>query len=474
MNYFGSTFSANTAVFGHPHAVAFGPGVFDLGDGFCSPPKRKLPMRRNLCPLPVLFIAVSALGQAQPAPAQPPSPQALSASSETIPAAMVPPPNPAAAGFTNDGLQRIRDTLKASVDKQEFAGINVIIFRHGNVAMQESFGYMDMEAKTPLQMDGIFRIFSLTKPISATAAMICYDEGKFKLDEPVAKYLPAFANVKVLASARDINGPVVDLQMPMTIRNLLTHTSGLANDTAYSQGRVLSGTLAQMVDKIVQVPLMHQPSAEWRYSDGLDVIARLVEIWSGQTYDQFLRERIFTPLGMKDTGYSVPQDKLARVSKTYHLINGVTVVDRPDNPARQVTYFGGSSGLFSTAPDYLRFARMLLNGGELDGRRILKSGTVDMMMTSLVDPAIIPPGGPNGRLGYGYGIGGAVLLDPEKAGTLSPPGEFNWGGASSVFYWVDRKNDLTGVFFVQRQPWDAHPSMQFRNLTYQAMVGETK
>jgi CubicO group peptidase (beta-lactamase class C family) len=390
----------------------------------------------------------SAARAADPAPASSPIPGLAVSASD--------------AGFTEDGLQKIRTALTASVNNKEFAGINVILYRHGHVGMAESFGFADPDAKKPLTQDTIMRIFSLTKPMTATAAMILYDDGKFQLDDPVSKFIPGFADMKV----KDPNGGApVPLVRPVTVRNLLQHTSGIPGT-----GSVFRGSLQAMEKQVVTLTLDTQPGDAWVYADSLDVVARLVEIWSGKTYDQFLHERLFGPLGMIDTGYSVPQDKLPRVSAAFHFMNGTLTRDRADNPARMPTYFSGSSDLLSTSIDYLRFARMLLNGGELDGKRILKKETVDMMMTSSVPMTAIPRSGPNGRRGYGYGIGGAVLVDPQAAGTLSPTGEFNWGGASGVFYWVDRKNDVTGVWFVQRQPWDQKPSAAFRNMVYQAMA----
>lgn len=382
-----------------------------------------------------------------------------------MPAQETPKNTAAPAGFSADGLQRIREYVQGTIDKKEFAGVNILIYRHGQIAMRESFGYQDMEAKQPLKEDTIFRLFSLTKLITATAAMICYDDGKFQLDDPVAKYIPGFANVKVLVSENGDATNVVDMKPALTVRHLLTHTSGLSG----ARG-VFSGTLADMADKVVKVPLARQPGSAWRYSEALDVVARLVEIWSGKTYDAFLQERIFGPLDMKDTGYSVPEEKLARVSKPYRLVNDALVADNPGNPTRKPTYLAGSSDLLSTAGDYSRFGRMLLNGGELDGKRVLKQATVAMMMTPQVPESIIPAGGPNGRRGYGFGLGGAVLLHPDKSFVpLASEGEYNWGGASGVYCWVDRKNDLVGVWFVQRQPWAAGPSDQFKTLVYQAM-----
>jgi CubicO group peptidase (beta-lactamase class C family) len=254
---------------------------------------------------------------------------------------------------------------------------------------------------------------------------------------------------------------------------LLTHTSGLSNSRGYQEAKVFTprDTLAEMSARLATVPLAHQPGEGWRYGQSLDLLAYLVEVWSGKTYDVFLRERIFEPLGMIDTAYFVPADKVGRVAKTYSL-NGdgvVTPAERQGDPSGKPTYFPGGSGLFSTAGDYLRFCQMLVNGGELDGKRLLSETTVDFMLRNHLPREIIPPDGPNGRKGYGFGIGGAVLMDPAASEVLSAEGELSWGGAAGTYFWVDRKNELAAVWLVQRPPFVHGPSKRFKVLTYQAL-----
>jgi CubicO group peptidase (beta-lactamase class C family) len=388
-------------------------------------------------------------------------------------AAAMPKNEPQQAGFSAERLRRIHTALQASVDNKEFAGINVAIMRRGKLAYAESFGYRDLEEKKPMQPDTIFRMFSMTKPITSAAVMMLYEEGKFLLDDPVSKYIPAFANLKVLAREGGSSTDVVDLKRPMTIHHLLTHTSGLSNSRGYQEAGVFTprDTLAQMAERLAAVPLAHQPGEAWRYGQSLELLARLVEIWSGQSYDQFLRQRIFEPLGMQDTGYFVPEAKADRVSKAYVLNDQgvVTPAERQADPTRVPTYFPGSSGLFSTASDYLRFCQMLINGGELDGKRLLSETTVDFMLRNHLPKEIIPPDGPNGRKGYGFGIGGAVLMDAAASGVLSAEGEFSWGGAAGTYFWVDRKNELAAVWMVQRPPFVHEPGKRFKVLTYQAM-----
>jgi CubicO group peptidase (beta-lactamase class C family) len=266
---------------------------------------------------------------------------------------------------------------------------------------------------------------------------------------------------------------VVDLKRPLTIHHLLTHTSGLSNSRGYQEAKVFAprDTLAAMAARLATVPLAHQPGEGWRYGQSLDLLAYLVEVWSGKSYDMFLRERIFEPLGMSDTAYFVPADKVGRVAKTYSLNDDgvVTPAERQGDPSTKPTYFPGGSGLFSTAGDYLRFCQMLVNGGELDGKRLLSETTVDFMLRNHLPREILPADGPNGRKGYGFGIGGAVLMDPAASEVLSAEGEFSWGGAAGTYFWVDRRNELAAVWLVQRPPFVHEPSKRFKVLTYQAL-----
>jgi CubicO group peptidase (beta-lactamase class C family) len=390
-----------------------------------------------------------------------------------LPAEGLPKAEPRQSGFSADRLQRIHAVLQESVERKEFAGINVGIARHGKLAYFDSFGFRDLEAKKPMQPDTIFRIFSMTKPITSAAVMMLYEEGKFLLDDPVSKYAPAFGELKVLAREGGNSSDVVDLKRPLTIHHLLTHTSGVSNSRGYQEAKVFTprDTLADMAARLAAIPLAHQPGEGWRYGQSLDLLAYLVEVWSGKSYDVFLRERIFEPLGMRDTAYFVAPEKLDRVAKTYAL-NEKGVVEpseRQGDASRAPTYFPGGSGLFSTAGDYLRFCQMLVNGGELEGKRLLSETTVNFMLRNHLPQEIIPPGGPNGRKGYGFGIGGAVLMDAAASEVLSAEGEFSWGGAAGTYFWIDRKNELAAVWMVQRPPFVHEPSKRFKVLTYQAL-----
>jgi CubicO group peptidase (beta-lactamase class C family) len=376
-------------------------------------------------------------------------------------------------GFSPERLHRITNAIQSSVDNKEFAGVNAAIMHNGRLVYSHSFGFRDLEGKKPMKEDTIFRINSMTKPITTAAVMMLYEEGKFLLDEPVSKYIPGFDQMKVLAKENGDPTDVVPLARPVTIRHLLTHTSGLINTKAYEQNKTFDHNqpLSAMAAKLIDVPLAHQPGAAWRYGQSIDVLGHLIEVWSGEKLDVFLETRIFEPLAMKDTDFFVPKEKLDRISKLYVLNQQKEVVLAPQqgDPTRKPVFLSGAGGLYSTQTDYLRFTQMLLNGGSLEGHELLSRSTVDYMMRNQVPLDIIPPEGPNGRKGYGFGFGGAVLMDAAKAENLSVDGEYNWGGASGTYFWIDRENHLVGIWLVQRPPFTQPPSKRFKVLTYQAL-----
>jgi len=298
---------------------------------------------------------------------------------------------PAEDGFSEARLQRIPAMLADWVKLGQYAGINAAIARRGHVVWSGSFGYQDLESRTPMRPETIFRFFSMTKPIASTAAMLLYEEGRFLLDDPVAEYIPGFDKVKVLAREDGDGSEVVDLERPVTIRHLLTHTSGLNNAKAYQAQHVFDrqGTLADMARKVVTVPLSHQPGKAWRYGSSIDVVGYLVEVVSGKAFDVFLEERIFRPLGMPDTAFYAPKEKASRLASSYQLNEAGKLEPsrRAGDPAIKPKFFSGSGGLYSTQADYLRFCQMLLNGGELDGQRLLGPRTVSYMMQTTCLPA---------------------------------------------------------------------------------------
>lgn len=386
--------------------------------------------------------------------------------------AVLTPPPPAANGFSPARLERMRQEVAASVQRKEYAGVNVAVYRHGQAVLVESFGDQDLETGQAMQPDTIFVIASMTKPVTATAVLMLYEEGKFLLEDPVAKYLPEFAHPQVLVTEGGDPAQVIPAASPITIRQLLTHTSGLFNFKGYMAAGINPQlNLQETVAKIASVPLSHQPGQAWRYGLSYDVLARLVEVWSGQPFDGFVKSRILDPLGMVDTDFYVPAAKAGRLAKGYTL-NSANVVEplpRQDAPDHPPVYLSGGGGLFSTTGDFRRFCQMLLNGGELDGQRLLSPVTVDYMFRSHVPAGVMPPDGPNGRKGFGMGLGGYVLLDPSASEDLGVEGEYNGAGVGGTFYFIDRRNQIVGLWFSQRYPQVQTTLKRFKVLTYQAL-----
>ena len=406
---------------------------------------------------------------------------------------------PETVGFSSKRLGRIRPAMQAYVEGHGFSGLSTMLARHGKIIHFEQVGWQDRETQTPMSADTIFRLYSMTKPIVCTAFMTLYEEACFRLTDPVAKFIPAFAKLRVLAGNKDAGYKEVDCNRPVTIVDLLTHTSGLTyhflEDSPVSiqylesQMGKADQTLEEMIDQLAQFPLAFQPGTRWQYSIGIDVIARLIEVISGQKLQQFLRERIFEPLKMADTGFSVPAEKLARLATAYGLPDVATSTlstiaqayergynERIDveatHPATNTTSFArGGFGLFSTTGDYMRFAQMLLNRGQLEGVRILAPKIVDLMHMNHVPKSLLPweiGGLPS--MGYGFGLGSRVLLNVAESALPGSVGEFGWGGAAKTYYWIDPQEELIGILMAQYMAgWD-EPEKDFQILAYQAMM----
>jgi CubicO group peptidase (beta-lactamase class C family) len=395
----------------------------------------------------------------------------------------LPTTTPEAVGMSAERLTRLHDAMQGLVDDGRLAGITTMIARHGQIADFHTYGYRDIEADDPMAEDDIFRIYSMSKPITGVALMMLYEEGKFRLGDPVRRYIPEFADLKVAASWGP-GGPVLDdADHPMTIRELMTHTAGLAYgigdphpaDRLYASEGVLdpSQTLKDMVDKLAELPLRQQPGTQWTYSIGVDVQGYLVEILSGQPFDEFLQERIFDPLGMVDTGFHVPSEDHGRFVQVYGYGEDRALIAPPapdpaDGPRGfldPATFFSGGGGLVSTTMDYMRFCQMLLNGGELDGVRILSPTTVEMMSRNHLprDMGEYAPG-------VGWGLDFSVVLDPVEAGSVSA-GEYSWGGAAGTWFWIDPVEDLVFVGMIQ-QFGRGRPNIRSlaHRLTYQAIT----
>lgn len=390
---------------------------------------------------------------------------------------------PEQVGLSSARSDRIRTHMQRYVDQKKYAGILTAIVRHDKLAFAECFGRMDIEANKPMRFDTICRIASMTKPIASVAAMMLYEEGRFQLSDPVSRFIPEFKDLKVFKNA----GETVPPEREMTIRDLLTHTSGLSGgfnpkgdpvDALYEAARVRdpAGTLEDMIAKLATLPLATQPGSEWRYSLATNVVGYLIQVISGLRLDVFLRQRIFEPLGMTDTGFHVPPEKLERLAVLYGPADdGLKPADAPwlsntgfTTPA---TFFSSEGGLVSTAADYLRFSRMLLHNGELDGVRSLSRKTVELMTTNHLSNSVLPY-----RLlgtvqrGLGFGLGLSVVMDVGQTGVLGSVGLYSWGGAFNTHFWVDPKEDLIGISMTQYSVPLRPIRHEFQILTYQALI----
>jgi len=369
---------------------------------------------------------------------------------------------------------RIDMTLKGFIERGELVGTSALVFQHGGEAYFGAFGMADREAGKPMSRDTLVQIFSMTKPVTGVALMTLYDERRFGLDDPVSKYVPELEGLRVYAGQDSNGAPRLEpLARPVTIRDLMRHTAGLASgDDASPVGELfrkadpmnVNNTLEEMARRLGQVPLLYQPGERWLYSPAVDVQALLVERLSGQRFDQFLQKRIFDPLRMHDTAYLVPPEKRARLAAMYTRTDTGKMVRMPDEPAfgfntREQVLKPGGSGLVSTLDDYMRFARMLLNEGELDGTRILKPETVRLMATNALPESITDRSWLPSKGQVGFGIDFAVRVFPpasaeENSGEV---GEFFWDGAANTLFWVDPRNDLAAVLFTQYRPFGFLP-----------------
>jgi len=396
---------------------------------------------------------------------------------------------PETVGMSSARLERLSDKMRIYVDSGQLPGAITVVARRGKVVQFEQFGKMDVENGKDMRGDTLFRIFSMTKPVTGVAVMILFEEGRFLLTDPVAKYLPEFEELRVY-----VGGPTEDFEADparaITIEQLLTHTSGLAYDDPgpgvnemYREADLWSVTnLQEFIEKLTRLPLLYQPGTRWHYSVSMDVLGRLVEVVSGQSYDRFLAERIFEPLGMVDTAFVVPVEKADRLAALYRATfdGGFERVgeDRADAALNSDRVPFGGSGLVSCARDYLRFAQMLTNGGELDGVRILGRKTVDLMLNDHLgsrygsEPlAGFEPWLQSSARGVGFGYTGAVVTDPALTSLPGSVGQFSWGGWASTFFFIDREEQLIGMILAQLMPSETYPlRADIRILSYQALV----
>jgi len=401
---------------------------------------------------------------------------------------------PETVDFSSARLQRINAAMQRYVDEGKMAGLITTVARQSKTIHLEKFGWMDKEADKAMQFDTIFRIASMTKPITAVAVMLLYEQGYFTLNTPISDFIPGFKDVKVFVQETGNGVELADLIRPVTFRHLFTHTAGLSYgwnqndpvDRLYQQVQKESGiardkaTVKDVVEMLTHLPLAFQPGTKWRYSLAIDVLGHIVEIISGKPLDVFFKERLFEPLGMADTDFWLPKAKADRLAALYGHPGGAEKLKLLEAPAQsprfnKPAFLSGGGGLVSTMSDYARFLQMLVNGGELDGARLLSPTTVDLFTLNHAPAAALPYGFAEGEdlfhQGYGYSLGTRVLMDVSASGKAGSVGEFGWDGAFNTYFWVDRKQALYGLLMTQHDPNNYYPLADtFKQLTYQALI----
>lgn len=414
-----------------------------------------------------------------------PAAAALALASCVAHAPALPAAEPGSLGLAPHALQRIDSALHAFVENGDVGGIYAVVARHGRIGYERTFGWRDAGARQPLRRTDVFRIYSMTKPVIAAAVLRLADEGRLHLDDPVSKYIASFGNVRVHAGGTAADPVLVDPATPITIRQLLNHTAGLAyglTDTAvdtiftaaalYDAGR----SLAEFTELLAGIPLLFQPGTRWSYGSGFDVAGRIIEVVTGQPLDRYLDEAMFRPLGMRDTGFRIRPDMQGRLVSVYTRApdgtlrelgtDGLMAMFEPD-----ARFLWGSGGLLSTPDDFLRFARMLQNGGSLDGVRFLRPETVRLMTGNSVAPELGPVGSSSlQEQGYGFGLGVAVKVDTAGATRPAAVGTWRWSGYIGTYFWVDPANDLIAMVWTQFSPGARYPLERvFEELVYDAL-----
>ncbi len=406
----------------------------------------------------------------------------------------LPQAKPESVGFSTERLSRLDAGMKSLVDSKKIAGMVTVLARHGKIVEEKTYGYADVAGGKPMQRDSIVRIYSMTKPITGIAMMMLYEEGKWKPSDPIARYIPEFRDLKVFSGVDQDGKPTLDKPAHApTMGELMSHSAGFTYgyfgstpvDKMYRDADLLNApSLQEFIARVAKLPLLYQPGEGWVYSVSVDIQGYLVEKLSGRPFADFLRERIFVPLGMKDTGFYVPADKLERVASVYQsdAIAGAAPMPLDPGISRPPGMPSGGGGLYSTAGDYLRFAQMVLNGGELNGVRLVAPSSIELMRTNHISDEVknarkfgiglyqMQPG-----LGFGYDF--AILEDPLKLGSSAGKGTFLWDGVAGTWFWIDPSNDVVFVGMVQR--WLMAPGAPdvenlSRALTYQALVAPAK
>ena len=408
------------------------------------------------------------------------------------------PVKPESVGFSSERLERLHTLMQKEVDQKQFSGIVTLLARHGKVVDYRAYGVRDLTSGAPMTTDTIFRDYSTTKPVTGVAMMILHEQGKWLPSDPISKFVPEFANLKVFKSV-DASGKMilVDPDHAPTMRELMTHTAGFSSgngktvvDAMYKDQHVLdSKNLQEMIDKLATVPLLYQPGTKWIYSVSMDIEGYIIEKLSGQTLPDFMRDQIFTPLGMRDAAFYVPDEKRDRFAELYKAdADGKLVVDPDASDACcglrefkvQPTKPSGGGGMVSTTEDYYRFAQMFLDRGELNGVRILAPSSIQLMATNRIPESMLTGEYRVGtqilRPGFGYGYNGAVEFDPQLADLPDGKGTYLWSGIAGTWFWVDPTNDVVFIGMVQRMTADTSPHLGYlsRALVYQALVDPAK
>ncbi|MGC1462277.1 MAG: serine hydrolase domain-containing protein [Terracidiphilus sp.] len=404
------------------------------------------------------------------------------------------PVQPESVGFSAERLDRLHTTIQNEITNKQLAGAVTILARHGKIIDYRTYGVRDLATSAPMTKDTIFRDYSMTKPVTGVAMMILYEEGKWLPSDPISKFIPEFAHLKVF-NGFDSTGKMLlaEPEHAPTMRELMTHSAGFTYgngdtpvDKMYSNVSMSSAkSLQEVIDRLAQIPLLYQPGHGWTYSMSMDIQGYIVEKLSGQSLPDFMRDHIFTPLGMKDAGFYVPADKRTRFAAGYHeekgeLVAEPTTNDIPTDYEAQPTAPSGGGGLVSSPEDYYRLATMLLNHGQLEGTRILAPATVKLMTSNHLPAELL-----NGhfgigqhimRPGFGYGYDCAVVFDPPEANLPDGKGTFFWDGAAGTWFWVDPTNDLVFVGMIQRRSSPDNHALLYRThaLVYQALVDPSK
>jgi len=392
------------------------------------------------------------------------------------------PVKPESVGLSEERLSRIHETMQRHIEARNISGAVTLVARKGRIAHFQAHGLMDIEANQAMTKDTIFRIFSMSKPVAGVAIMMLLEQGKVRLNDPVSKFIPELKGIKVAipeerpagtSAAEPPRYYTVPSSREITIQDLLSHVSGLGSGPASAADtrKVLEGlsssTLAGLTPKYAATPLDFQPGSRWSYSAlaGFDTLGRVVEVASGSTFDLFLKENLFGPLGMKTTAFHPGDDNWPRVASAYHRAEGSLQKVQNPNQLQSKTYYSGAGGLVSTAEDYAQFAMMLAGGGQWNGKRLLSPKTVELMSSAFVSDTM------QGRQpGRGYGLSVQVVTDPIRAGYRVSTGSFGWDGAYGTHFWVDPKEQIVGIMMIQTDNPDRQLDRDFENAVMQAVV----